>query len=44
MNHSKTPNLWLNKETGSFESLCAIARDEELTFDYDESFDDVHVF
>ena len=43
LNHSKQPNLRMNKD-GSFEALRAIKIGEELTMDYDHSFDAEHHF
>jgi SET domain-containing protein len=43
LNHSKQPNLRMNKG-GSFESLRRIKIGEELTMDYDHSFDVEHHF
>ncbi len=43
LNHSKEPNMVLN-EDGSFISLRAISKDEELTFDYDEAYGETHDF
>ena len=43
LNHSKTPNLFFNKQE-VLEALRDIARSEELTIDYDLSFGDEHVF
>lgn len=43
LNHSKTPNLFYNDE-GELEAHVAIARGEEVTIDYDISFDDEHFF
>jgi SET domain-containing protein len=43
VNHSKQPNLRMNKD-GSFEALRPIRIGEELTMDYDHSFDAEHHF
>ena len=43
LNHSKTPNLFFNKQE-VLEALRDITRGEELTIDYDISFGDEHVF
>jgi hypothetical protein len=43
LNHHKQPNLEMLKD-GSFRTLRRIARDEELTMDYDLSFEEVHHF
>ncbi|MFM7523696.1 MAG: SET domain-containing protein-lysine N-methyltransferase [Betaproteobacteria bacterium] len=43
LNHSKTPNLFFNKQE-VLEALRDITRGEELTIDYDVSFGDEHVF
>jgi SET domain-containing protein len=43
VNHSKQPNLRMNKN-GSFEALRPIRVGEELTMDYDHSFDAEHHF
>lgn len=43
LNHSKTPNLFFNKQE-ALEALRDITRGEELTIDYDLSFGDEHVF
>jgi hypothetical protein len=43
LNHSKTPNLFYN-DKGDLETHVAIARGEEVTIDYDISFDDEHFF
>ena len=43
VNHSKQPNLQMNKN-GSFEALRPIRIGEELTMDYDHSFDAEHHF
>lgn len=43
LNHSKTPNLFFNKQE-VLEALRDITRGEELTIDYDLSFGDEHVF
>ena len=43
LNHTKTPNLRLNKD-GSFEALRNIKIGEELMMDYDHSFGGVHIF
>ena len=43
LNHSKKPNLRLNKE-GQFQALRAIKKDEELVIDYDDTFGEKHYF
>jgi len=43
LNHSKKPNLRLNKE-GQFQALRAIKKDEELVIDYDDTFGGKHYF
>jgi SET domain-containing protein len=43
LNHSKKPNLRMQKD-GSFEALRRIKIGEELTMDYDHSFDAEHYF
>ena len=43
LNHSKKPNLRMNQD-GSFEALHRIKIGEELTMDYDHSFDAEHHF
>jgi hypothetical protein len=43
LNHSKTPNLKMIDE-GEFEALFDIPPGVELTMDYDDSFNDEHVF
>jgi len=43
LNHSKKPNLRLNKE-GQFQALRAIKKDEELLIDYDDTFGEKHYF
>ena len=43
LNHSKKPNLRLNKE-GQFQALRAIKKDEELLIDYDDTFGGKHYF
>ncbi len=43
VNHSKQPNLRMYKD-GSFEALRPIRIGEELTMDYDHSFDAEHHF
>jgi hypothetical protein len=43
LNHSKTPNLFFNKQE-LLEAQRDITRGEELTIDYDISFGDEHVF
>ena len=43
VNHSKQPNLRMNNN-GSFEALRPIRVGEELTMDYDHSFDAEHHF
>ena len=43
LNHTKTPNVRLNKD-GSFETLRNIKIGEELMMDYDHSFGGVHIF
>ena len=43
LNHSKQPNLRMGKD-GSFEALRPIKIGEELTMDYDHSFDAEHHF
>ena len=43
LNHSKQPNVRMNKD-GSFHALRRIKIGEELTMDYDHSFDAEHHF
>jgi len=43
LNHSKTPNLRMIDD-GEFEALMDIAPGDEVTMDYDHSFNDEHVF
>ena len=43
LNHSKQPNLRMNKD-GSFVALRRIKIGDELTMDYDHSFDAEHHF
>jgi len=43
LNHHKQPNLEMLKD-GTFRTLRRIAPDEELTMDYDLSFEEVHHF
>ena len=43
LNHSKTPNLRFN-EKDVLEAVRDIARNEELTIDYDISFGEEHLF
>ena len=43
LNHSKTPNLKFD-DKDVLRAVRDIARGEELTIDYDESFDDEHDF
>ena len=43
LNHSKKPNLRLNKD-GQFQALRAIKKDEELLIDYDDTFGEKHYF
>ncbi|NBO05201.1 MAG: SET domain-containing protein [Betaproteobacteria bacterium] len=43
LNHDKRPNLEM-LEDGSFRTLRRIAREEELTMDYDSAFGDTHRF
>jgi SET domain-containing protein len=43
LNHSKTPNLQLNKN-GQFRTLRVIKKDEELLIDYDDAFGEKHYF
>ena len=43
MNHSKTPNMKC-EDAGVFKALRPIRQGEELFFDYDEAFDEVHTF
>ena len=43
LNHDKEPNLQMQRD-GSFLSLVAIRRGEELTMDYDHSFGATHRF
>ncbi len=43
LNHSKTPNLRFN-EKDVLEAVRDIARNEELTIDYDLSFGEEHLF
>ncbi len=43
VNHSKTPNLFFNKED-VLEAIRDVQRGEEMTFDYDLSFGEEHVF
>ena len=43
MNHSKTPNLFYNDD-GVLEAMTDIAKGDEVTIDYDISFDDEHIF
>jgi SET domain-containing protein len=43
LNHSKTPNLFFNKEE-VLEALRDVQRGEEMTIDYDLSFGEEHVF
>lgn len=37
VNHSKFPNMWLDKEFGFFRALRNIEAGEELTFDYTDT-------
>lgn len=43
LNHSKSPNLFYN-EDGELEAMVDIAKGDEVTIDYDISFDDEHIF
>lgn len=43
LNHSKTPNLFYNDD-GMLEAMVDIAKGDEVTIDYDISFDDEHIF
>lgn len=43
LNHSKTPNLFYNDD-GVLEAMVDIAQGDEVTIDYDISFDDEHLF
>ncbi len=43
LNHSKTPNLFYNDD-GVLEAMVDIAKGDEVTIDYDISFDDEHIF
>ena len=43
LNHSKTPNLRFD-DKDVLRAMCDINRGEELTIDYDVSFDDDHDF
>ena len=43
LNHSKEPNLFFNDD-GVLIAMYDIARGDELTIDYDISFDDEHFF
>ena len=43
LNHSKKPNLRLNKD-GQFQALRVIKKDEELLIDYDDTFGEKHYF
>lgn len=43
LNHSKTPNLKMIDD-GEFVALTDIAPGDEVTMDYDDSFNDEHVF
>lgn len=43
LNHSKTPNLFYNDD-GVLEAMTDIAKGDEVTIDYDISFDDEHIF
>ncbi len=43
LNHSKTPNLFYNDD-GVLEAMVNIAKGDEVTIDYDISFDDEHIF
>jgi SET domain-containing protein len=43
LNHSKTPNLFFNKDE-VLETLHDVQRGDEMTIDYDISFGETHVF
>ena len=43
LNHSKTPNLFFNKDD-ELEALFDVKRGDEMTIDYDISFGDEHIF
>ena len=43
LNHSKTPNLFFNKDD-ELEALFDVKRGDEMTIDYDISFGEEHIF